>query len=404
MPNFAELSKLRFAMSSIPEIGGEPGLYVEKWCQWFLEISFFRDFVYRNPRGRKKGQELADAVVLFGDVVLMVQVKTQCGSHDSVSWATEKMLEAFRQLGATHDSLVQGHIPTLKNDFYGDIRFDPNSYPNRIGIIILAHDSDPYVAAELVPEILTAPFPVHVFSLRDFATVASRFDTAGDLITFLEIRGDVAEKETFHVQDEVRNIIAILPHLETTLGTHMSPASPDVLKKTVDAFKAIADGSLLESPDWRFGLAIDDMIARAHDVDTELYGESNRRLASLDVARFLGWLTRDRRIKLGKRLLAKCEAGRDGEPHYFLHRKPSTGTLCVFLVSSESRVERVRFLEFLVSYALMKYGGRGLGVVTEPIGGGGRSYYFCITRSDPPAELLDQLKILDDPFASDGSI
>ena len=52
-------------MSEVPTIGGQPGTYEEKWSQWFLERSFFRDFVYRNPVGRKKGQELADAVALF---------------------------------------------------------------------------------------------------------------------------------------------------------------------------------------------------------------------------------------------------------------------------------------------------------------------------------------------------
>jgi hypothetical protein len=63
-----ELSKLRFQMTAVPAVGGQPGDYEEKWIQWFLERSFFRDFVYRNPP-KKKGQELADAVVLFGDVI-----------------------------------------------------------------------------------------------------------------------------------------------------------------------------------------------------------------------------------------------------------------------------------------------------------------------------------------------
>jgi hypothetical protein len=208
------LSKLRFGMSEVPTTGGQPGNYEEQWSQWFLERSFFRDFVYRNPRGKKKGQELADAVALFDDVVLMVQVKAQCRSHEAMSWATEKLLEAFRQLCTTHRTLVDGHIKKLRNEFYGEIEFDTNSYPNMIGLIILAHDSVPYVAAKLVPEILTAELPIHVFSLNDFATVASRFDTAGDLITFLEMRGDVAVKEVFSVQDEIGNIKRMLPHVE----------------------------------------------------------------------------------------------------------------------------------------------------------------------------------------------
>src|SRR5712664_1640568 len=105
MLDLDKLSKLRFGMSEVPEVGGQPGTYEEKWSQWFLERSFFRDFVFRNPQ-KKKGQELADAVVLFGDVVLMVQVKAQCGHYFTVSGATEKLLEAFQQLRKTYESLV----------------------------------------------------------------------------------------------------------------------------------------------------------------------------------------------------------------------------------------------------------------------------------------------------------
>ncbi|MGH8359835.1 MAG: hypothetical protein ACRESF_20300, partial [Pseudomonas sp.] len=396
-----KLSKLRFGMSGVPKIGGQPGTYEEKWSQWFLERSFFRDFLYRNPRGRKKGQELADAVVLFDDVVLMVQVKAQCGKHDPMSWATEKLLEAFRQLCKTHASLVEGHIKKLKNDFYGEIEFDPKRYPNRIGLIILAHDSDPYVAAKLAPEILTAGFPVHVFSLRDFATAASRFDTAGDLITFLELRGDIALKEALFVQDEVGNIARMISHVEEAFRAHMPPTSPEMLQKMAKAFEEVATGKLMESPDWRYGLSIDDMIARVHDVDPGLPWNKGNGRRGMEVARFLGWLTRDRRIKLGKKIISACEAARDGKIHYFPHVQPSRGTACVYLVTSQSRPERVKTLEFLVSYAHMKYGvGRCLGVATEPIGNG-RSYDFLVTRTSPPPALLEQLKTFDDPFSSE---
>lgn len=242
MLDLDKLSKLRFGMSEVPKIGGQPGTYEEKWSQWFLERSFFRDFVYRNPRGKKKGQELADAVVLFADVVLMVQVKAQCGKHEATAWATEKLLEALKQLSKTYKNLVEGEIKKLKNDFYGEIAFDPGLYPNRIGLIILAHDSDPYVAASLAPEILEARFPVHVFSLGDFARVASRFDTAGNLITFLELRSDVATKITLSVQDEEGNIARMIPHVADAYGAHMPPTSPEMLQKMAKAFEEVATG------------------------------------------------------------------------------------------------------------------------------------------------------------------
>lgn len=145
------------------------------------------------------------------DVLLMVQVKAQHGRHDPTSWPTEKI------------------IKKVKNDFYGDMAFDVARYPNRIGLIILAHKSAPYCAAELAPEILTAALPVHVFSLDDFAMLASRVDTAADLIVFLELRGDIATREKFFVQQEAGNIERMIPHVvlgglraSSTQGPHVS--------------------------------------------------------------------------------------------------------------------------------------------------------------------------------------
>ena len=199
-------------MSEVPKVGGQPGTYEKKWSQWFLERSFFRDFVYRNPRGKKKGQELADAVVLFDDVVLMVQVKAQCGRHDPMSWATEKLLEAFKQLCETHESLVRGQIKKLKNDFYGEIEFDPAHYPNRIGLIILAHKSRPYLAAKLAPEILTAGFPVHVFSSRDFG-VKNLYHVSQALSWVAGTRINIRER-----LDYVKSIPRLMQPLERRSG------------------------------------------------------------------------------------------------------------------------------------------------------------------------------------------
>jgi hypothetical protein len=143
------------------------------------------------------------------------------------------------------------------------------------------------------------------------------------------------------------------------------------------------------------------MIARVHDVDPGLPWNKGNGRGSMEVARFLGWLTRERRIKLGKRIIAACEAAHDGKVHYFPHVQRSRGTACVYLVTSQSRPDRVETLQFLVSYAHMKYGvPQCVGVATEPIGNG-RSYDFVVTRRPPPPALLEQLKMFDDPFSSE---
>lgn len=173
----------------------------------------------------------------------------------------------------------------------------------------------------------------------------------------------------------------MIPHVEEVLRTHMSHTSQEVMQKTVKSFEEVATGKLLVSPEWKYGLAIDDMIARVHDVDPGLPWNKGNGRGSMEVARFLGWLTRGRRIMLGKRIISACEAGRDGKLHYFPHVQRSRGTACVYLVTSQSRRDRVKTLQFLVAYAHMKCGVQQcLGVATEPIGNG-RSYDFLVRRT-----------------------
>jgi hypothetical protein len=394
---------MRFGMTDPPEVGGQPGDYEERWAQWFLEQSFFRDFIYRNPRGKKKGTELADALVLFDDVALLVQVKAQCGNHDPVAWATEKLLEALKQLKATHEQLGDAGITKLDHELHGTAPFVPARYPNHIGVIVLAQaNPQPFDAAVVVPELLTAGFPVHVFSLQDFKMVAERFDTAGDFITFLELRGDVMPREQYTVHDEEGNIKRIIPHVRDVLELHMSPSSPEELEKTVAAVAATATGQWLAAGDRRFGMAIDDIIARAHDVQEPVDPARGRK--NLVVAEFLGWLTRARRISLGKRLIQNSLDARDGNPHYFVHVQRERGTACVYLATAEARPQRLETLKGLVAYAQMKHGiARCLGVATEPIGDG-RSYDFALREGPLPEELVTYLKSFDDPFGATESL
>ena len=394
-----ELAKRRFGMSEVPQPGGQPGDYQEKLVQWFLERSFFRDFTYRNPRGRKKGEELADAVVLFDDVAFLVQVKAQHGNHEAKAWATEATLKALKQVRATHDNLKSGAIQKLANEVYGAVHFDPAAYPNMVGIIILAQDSDPFDPNELVPEIRETDFPIFVFSLNDIEVITQRFDTAADFVHFIEFRTDVRHLDTFLFNNEKQNLQQMIAFAPAIYTLRMQPISEEMLARTVESFRRKASGELLHSAEWKYGLVVDDMIARAHDVDPNLAWNQGPVSVSADVARFLGWLSRDRRIKLGKRTLDNCLLSEStGQPKYFSHFQKSRGTVAVYLTSRERREERLARLEFLVTYAHFKYGAnQAFGVATDA-GVSGRSYDFILTRKQLLPENIEYLKTLSDPF------
>jgi hypothetical protein len=221
------------------------------------------------------------------------------------------------------------------------------------------------------------------------------------MITFLELRTDIAKLTKLLVQDEATNIQRMLPHFRMVLQPYFLRDVPELLEKSYAAFEEKATGMLLKSQDWKYGLAIDDMIARAHDLDPSLpWNKAGRDSVALEVSKFLGWMTRDRRIKLGKEVIEHCELAQNGKPYYGYHLHPSRGTVFVFLASQESRPKRVAYLQFLVGYAQIKHGvTEGLGVATEPIGNG-RSYDFIVVHSYPPAETIEALKTVDDPFSS----
>ena len=253
-----------------------------------------------------------------------------------------------------------------------------------------------------MPEIKEADFPVYVFSLKDIALLTQRFDTAADFVNFIEIRTDIGDRETFWVNNEENNLHKMILHVPAIYAYRMQPVTDEILARTVEVFRRTATGELLASPDWKYGLAVDDMIARTHDLDPNLPWNDGSVSVAADVARFLGWLTRYRRIKLGKRILDMCVRGaKDGQVHQFSHYQRSRGTASVYLVSSLNREERVKYLEFLVTYAQFKYGvEQSFGVATDA-GVSGRSYDFILTRKHLTPEAIEILKTFDDPFGAD---
>src|SRR5208283_1314591 len=130
---------------------------------------------------------------------------------------------------------------------------------------------------------------------------------------------------------------------------------PEVLERSVRHFRLTAAGGLRESEDWRYGLAIDDIIAHVHDRDPSLLWNSRQEDAEAKISAPLAWLNRARRIALGKQLLKKCEEARDGDRHYFAHYQRARSIAIVFLATGEPRESRVDHLRFLVDAAQVEY-------------------------------------------------
>lgn len=238
-----------------------------------------------------------------------------------------------------------------------------------------------------------------MFSLKDIELISRRFDTAADFVHFVEFRTDVRSLTSFLVNDEHQNLLQMIQFAPAIYAIRMHPISDEVLARTVESFRQKASGELLSSPEWRYGLVVDGMIARAHDLDPNLAWNRESISDPAEVARFLGWMSRDRRIKIGKRMLSKCVLSEStGEPQYFSHFQKSRGTVAVYLASGEPREERLKWLEFLVTYAHFKYGAKQAFGVSTDAGVRGRSYDYMLTRKQLQPENIEYLKTLTDPF------
>jgi len=390
----------RFAMTPFPEFSGNHGIDGENWTQWLLEKSFFLDFVFRNPEGKHKGTELADAVVLYDNVLLMVQVKSQQTGKDPQAWAKKYIGIALNQLKGTRRMLVEGHVQSLWNKLRGDVPIDIQKYPNHMGLIILSQNAPPFVAEELVPDLRNEDFPIHIISLKDFSLLVSKLDTAGDFICGLELRQDIVPNVTYLVHNEEENIRKMVPYINQVIGKALSRDTDEIQNLTCEAFKRNLSGELANSDNRNYGLLVDDIIAHAHDVDISLpyHNPSTAKQTSLEIATYLGFLTRERRISLGKRMFNCVTGATDGKDHYFCHCQPSLKQVFVFLATSKSRVDRTTFLSYLLNVAQFQFNAnRGIGIATEPPGEG-RSYDMALHRSLPSKESIEKLNLKENIF------
>ncbi len=386
-------------MTSPPVPGGDPGKYHEELVQWFLENTFFTDFLYRNPAERQGRGELGDAVVLFDDVALMVQVKAQFSPRDPLLWARKNIGKAAKQLHHTNRMLFGGRISELENPLFGKVQFDSAAYENRIGLIVVAQDAQPFSAEREVPELADLTFPVHVFSLRDFALIMDRFDTAGDLVPYLEFRHDFRERLDRRVHAEDLTLRGVADQIGEFLSRVRPGIAPEVLERSVRQFRLAATGAWKESPEFRFGLAIDDIIAHLHNRDMSLEWNSDLSRRELGkISAQLAWLTRDRRIALGKRLVNLCDHARDGTGHFFPFFQRTRGVAYVFLASGGPREDRMRFLRYLVDSAQVEFDARiVVGVATDPLGNG-RSYDIVYCEGAVSSESRECYEKNGSPF------
>ena len=174
-------------------------------------------------------------------------------------------------------------------------------------------------------------------------------------------------------------------------------------ENTIKIFSEKLKGEITSDSDFKYSLLVDDIISRAHDIDISVFGDSEDvKICAHKIATCLGYLTRERRVVIGKKILEFADKARDGSIQKFVHLQKPIKQIYIYIFTSMNRKVRGQYFEALCAAAQVKYGyNKVLGIITEPIGSG-RSYDFVFLeeRRFPPSvqvpdEILKQLPDLE---------
>lgn len=399
-----EIMNKRFEPTSIPSLTGDTGKDAESIIQWLLDFSLFKDFVYRNPK-REKGKEFSDVVVIYDDTVVIIQIKAQESSKNPLEWAEKNLQKAIKQLNGSFRMLSEGIVTEFKNEVLGTkIKIDLAKHKCIYGVIILAQSSPPYNPLKFISQGNWPKIPFNIFSLNDFEITCRRMTTAGDFICYIELRWDAKDEIKILINDEENNMLKIVPLLPQLLSnSSLRKLELSKQENTIKIYSKKLKGEIISNSDFKYSLLVDDIISRAHDIDISVFGDSEdvKKLAH-KIATCLGYLTRERRIRIGKKILEFAEKAKDGRIHKFVHLQKPIKQIYIYIFTTMNREERGQYLETLCTAAQVKYGyNKVLGIITEPIGSG-RSYDFVFLeeRRFPPSvqvpdEILEQLPDLE---------
>lgn len=373
---------LRFAATSFPEPTGQVTSDVEKLIQWFLEIAFVRDFVYRNPE-KRKGKEFSDALILFHDTAIVLQIKTQTGTRDRGLWVANNLNDALNQLNGSVRTLKERRVPSFRNELLAiDVPFDPSTFKCIYGLVVLSIDGSAIDYEPLMEPANAPTVDTNVLSLNDLAHACRTMSTAADFIVYLELRHELATRKRLLINDEARTMEMLATELPGLMRFGRG-VDPGKYSKSLQGFRRMLSGEILADPDYRFGLLVDDIIAHSHDTDPA-FSDSADPLGTLKVAERLGYLTRQRRILLGKHMFLRALRAQDGSPRLFVHLQRALGQLLLFLYTDVDRRLRREWLRTLAEAACYRYScTKVLAIGTEPIGAG-RSYDLLLLEKQGP--------------------
>jgi len=176
------------------------GLRSEAFLNHFLLPWFSGYWAFPNPKF--KGEEIADALLLWRDVVFIIQIKARESEKTDINWASRKIDEDKARIFDWVRRLKMEKSIILKNR-YREIEFPCEKIKCYYGLIVLNHNSEPYDANEFIFEGSTdQKLAIQVISLADIFYLLRYINTPWDFVNYFESRYRLSQETSIKVHQE----------------------------------------------------------------------------------------------------------------------------------------------------------------------------------------------------------
>ena len=340
------------------------GPEAERFIQWICANSFFADYVFSNPKYQKGSlpKELCDALVVFSDFAIVIQVKA--ATHDTkskfsfkqaIAWAQKKRDDSVAQVSGAIRALQHGMVKYLENPRRGTVPFTQSGIRHYFGISIVDSMRTAPSASPTIIHPSQGDVSILHFRPDEFREFCEELGTLGDIRDYLFFR--------HHARTNIRDTGCS----ELDIVAAYQTRYPEVKLALSGVPVAIRPGFWSDFSDKDFKRERDaqnrpsllvDKIAnglhetRVHPEDRCDFESIDQRLAprALRYTVFLDELARLRRAArrdIGVKILEKDRLYVSGDrPRYFAYVYDSV-TPMVFVISDDDRESRMDFLRIL---------------------------------------------------------
>lgn len=324
------------------------GRKAEDFVNYFLAPWFSGYWAFQKPK--HKGAEIADSLLLRGDVAFIIQIKERKGIKSDIKWAKHKIAEDKERISKWVERLKTEKSIILRNK-YREVIFPRHEIKYYYGLIILNHFSEPYNANEFLREgSQEQKVAIQVISLADLYHLLRYINTPWDFVVYFESRFKLSQKTSLEVHREENVFVLNLKHMYHEMTQEIGKEKADEWNEFMDiTIKAINGDLQSVDPGLR-------RYAASFLIDASIGGQLNKAPRDrkgnfvindkfnllIKAVEVLSEMTRLRRAKWGEIFLEQAEkALKTGKDEYKTGKSPKRGVSYGFIATNKSE----KFLE-----------------------------------------------------------